>query len=143
MSTRPKRKPRPVRLPITSAEVPNAFGWQMHCSLAALRMAPTREHFDGVAKCLNVVQLAIEHLPKFKDQALRINAGARALNQIAAKVESIEDGAPLKLQPHELGPVELAITAADEIIPRLSITDLNNARIRLQALYVADRAGAA
>jgi hypothetical protein len=140
VSTRPKRRPHwQPRIPITSAEVPNVFGWQMHVSLAALRMSPTREHFDGVARCLNVVQLALESKPKLADLALRINAGARALNQIAAKVEAIDDGAAIPLREHELQPIELAVTAADEAIPRLSVTELNDARLRLQAISAAER----
>lgn len=140
MSTRPKRQPRPVRIPITSREVPMTFGLQMRLSLEALRREPAREHFDGVARCLNVVQVAIEDDARFTDEALRINAGARALNQIAQKVEAIEDGTPLRLHPHELAPVELAINAAEDVIPRLSITSLNDARIRLQAIRLAEKA---
>lgn len=133
MSTRPKRRPRPVRIPITSREVPDTFGWQMHCSLAALRVAPTREHFDGVAICLNVVQLAIAPHAKFANHALRINAGARALNDLARKVVAIENGTPLPLREHELAPIEVAITAADEVIPRLGVNELNEARLELRA----------
>ncbi len=139
MSTRPKRRPRwQPRIPITSAEVPNTFGWQMHCSLAALRVAPTAAHYDGVAICLNVVGLALRHKPRLAAEAERIAAGARTMNQIARKVEAIEQGKALALAPHELGAIELAVAAADQVITSgaLSVTELNEARIELRARRV-------
>jgi len=137
MSTRPKRKPRPVRIPVMP-ETHKVFAYQLHLSMNALRIAPAAEHFDCVGHCLNVIGTAVEHKPRFENVLATINAGARAMNQIAAKVTAIAAGADLKLHEYELRPIELAVTAAEEVVPRLTINELNAARLRVRATALAE-----
>lgn len=120
-------------------ETHRVFAYQLHLSMNALRIAPATEHFDCVGYCLNVIGTALEDQPRFERELACINAGARAMNQIAAKVTAIAQGAELKLYEHELRPIELAVTAADAVVPRLTINALNDARLHVQRVAAAER----
>lgn len=139
MSTRPKRRPKPVRIPMTTG-LHQLFAEQLHISMAALRMAPHRDHFDAVATLLNITVLALEGRSGFAAEARAVSSGARAMNDIQEKVAAIQDGAPVILRKYELRPIELAVSAADAVIARLSVNDIELARRRLATIQAQDAA---
>lgn len=122
------RRPRLVRIPVTSA-LRNEFAQVLHTSLWCLEHAPTEDAFDNLARIFNVVQLALENDAKHQHEARLITGGAAALNQVEAKV-----GAGLKLAPHEVAPIRVGVNTIDQLLGRLSVSDLHEAMLRLDAM---------
>ncbi len=139
MSTRPKRKPRPVRSPVQLATW-RTIALEMHVAAAALRRDPRATHHSTIAANLNTIGLALQAHPRLAEHAERVAAGARTLNQIGPKVRAITEGQALTLAEHELRPIELAVTAADEAVKHLSLEDLIVARLTLRQINARERA---
>ena len=139
MSTRPKRRPRALRVPMMAVTW-QTIATEMHVAMAALRMSPEPRYQSTVASNLNMIALAMQPHPRLAEHAERVAGGARTLNQIADKLLAIAEGQPLKLHEHELRPIELAVSAAEDAVPHLSLTDLIAARLTLRQINARERA---
>lgn len=131
-STKPRHahRPRLVRIPMTKG-LHDQFGMTLHTSFAAMTLAPGRDQFDAIAQIFNVVALAIEDDQRFKLEALILASGASAMNQISAGYDRTGIMRPTDL---ELLPVQNAINVCDWILPRIDVTKLHLANMRLSAI---------
>ena len=77
------------------------------------------EAFDALANIVNMVGLTVQHDPAFLQQYLLINGAARTMNQIGAKVE-----AGIALRDHEIASLTVAVSAIDDILPRIDVARL-------------------
>lgn len=118
-------QPSIPRLPMTSA-LRDRIATHMHGAFAALRLSPNAEAFDSLANIMNMVGLTVQNDPAFRQQYLLINGAARTMNQIGAKVE-----AGLALRDHEIASLTVAVSAIDDILPRIDA-----ARLRINE-YIA------
>ncbi|KCV33709.1 hypothetical protein [Bordetella bronchiseptica] len=106
------------RLPMTGA-LRDRIATHMHGAFAALRLSPSAEAFDALANIVNMVGLTVQHDPAFLQQYLLINGAARTMNQIGAKVE-----AGIALRDHEIASLTVAVSAIDDILPRIDVARL-------------------
>lgn len=125
-------KPRLIKIPMT-AGLHDQFGMALHAAFAALSVAPDRDQFDNIAQYFNVIGLAIEHDARFKDEALILNSGASAMQQIDGGWRRTGVLRPTAL---ELLPVRNAINICDEILPRIDVTRLHLAQVQLANLRI-------
>lgn len=128
MSKRKAYKPKPIRIPMTKA-LYDEFGLQMHMSLATLRTKPCNEAFDALGWIFNVVVTTIERDERFTDSLIHIHSGIRMMNQISNKCTA---GLPLK--DYELACLFSASNVIDEILPRLDITKMHMANLKLRGI---------
>jgi hypothetical protein len=103
--------------------------------LSALEAAPSCASFDALAGVLNVVIVSAR---KMQMGALPYEAVRRlidaiaAMNKISAKIDAVERG-EAKIHPHELLPVKAGALAADEMLPKISLTHLLVSHLTLLA----------
>lgn len=131
-SAKPRKhyRPRTVNIPLVGeGDLHRLIALQLHGSLAALRHSPNIEAFDAIGTLLNVAMLAIERDARFTHEARLIAGGASAMNQIASKIDSVP-----ALREIELRPIEVAVSTFDSILPRLDVSQLHLARVRLRSL---------
>lgn len=105
------------------------FGLQMHMALATLRTKPCVEAFDALGWIFNVVVITIEGDERFTDDLIHIHSGIRMMNQISNKCTA---GIPLK--DYELACLFSAANVIEEILPRLDITKLHMANLKLRGI---------
>lgn len=129
-----KYVPKLVKIPMTRA-LHQELAIHAHAALVTLRYAPSLNAFDSLATLMNVVQIAIDQDERFTHEAMLIRGGAATMSQIMHKVD-----ARLPLQEHELASIEVAVTAMDQIFPRLDVTKLHLSRLSLSAMKQAELA---
>jgi len=130
-TARPRKqyRPRTINIPMVGeGELHRLLALQLHGSLAALRHSPNSDAFDAIAALLNMALLALEHDSRFAHEARLIAGGASAMNQIADKVNAVP-----ALREFELRPIEVAVSTFDAILPRLDISRLHLAQVRLRS----------
>ena len=111
-------RPSIARLPMTGG-LRDLIATHMHGALAALRLCPNAEAFDALANIVNMVGLTVQHDRAFREQYLLINGAARTMNQIGPKCE-----ANLALRGHEIASLAVAVSAIDDILPRIDVARL-------------------
>lgn len=129
ISKRPRkvRRPRLMNIPMTKP-LHDEFALTLHMALANMSLMPSKDHFDAIAQIFNVVGLAIEDDVRFVVEARILNGGASAMNQIS---DAFARSACLRPTNLELLPVQQAANICDRILPRLNVTRLHLARLRL------------
>lgn len=132
-----KYRPRLIRIPVTKT-LHQELAMHAHGALVTLRYAPDPDAFESLATMMNVVQIAIDKDERFVHEAKLIRGGAATMSQIMRKVD-----ARLPLQDHELASIEVAVTAMDQIFPRLDVTKLHLSRLALSRIKQAEAARAA
>lgn len=128
MKPRKSYKPKPIRIPMTKS-LYDEFGLQMHTALASLRLQPTEDQFCALATIINVVSIAIKDDARFDDSRIYINSGINMMNQISNKCAA---GLPLK--DFEMACLTVAVSAVDDILPRLDVTKLHLANLTLKGM---------
>ena len=123
-----------MRIPVTKS-LRDEFAMQLHVSLAALQRWPSEQAWEPLAQIFNVIQIAVRDDPKRSHEALLINSGARALQQIERRACSGRD-----LPEHEIAPIRIAVDAIDRMMGKLDVMQLNAAMIELQAMAAIDHA---
>jgi len=111
-------RPSIARLPMTGG-LRDLIATHMHGALAALRLSPNAEAFDALANIINMVGLTVHKDPKFAQQYGFISGAARTMNQIGPKCE-----ARLALRDHEIASLTVAVSAIDDILPRIDVARL-------------------
>ncbi|MGK0556124.1 hypothetical protein [Bordetella bronchiseptica] len=118
---KPRRKqyrPSIPRLPMTGG-LRDLIATHMHGALAALRLSPNADAFDALANIINMVGLTVHRDPAFAQQYGFISGAARTMNQIGPKCE-----AGLALRDHEIASLTVAVSAIDDILPRIDVARL-------------------
>lgn len=128
MSKRKAYKPRPIRIPMTKTLF-DEFGMQMHTALAALRVAPDEDQFCALAMIMNVVSVAIQDDSRFDEYRIYVNTGISMMNQISNKCTAM-----LPLRDYEIASLTIAVSAIDEMLPRMDVTKLHLANMTLKGL---------
>ena len=119
---------RPLRIPMMDS-TRDEFAMQLHLALEQMRRRPTIDAYDAIGGILNVVQMAIRDEPRFRVEARVITSGAAAMQQFERKV-----GSDLPLRAHEIAPLQAAINAVDELLPRITVTALYQAQVEVRAI---------
>jgi hypothetical protein len=128
MKPRKAYKPKPIRIPM-SKSLYDEFGMQMHTALASLRLNPTEDQFCALATIMNVVSVAIQDDSRFDEYRIYVNTGISMMNQISNKCAA---GLPLKV--FEIASLTIAVSAIDEMLPRMDVTKLHLANMTLKGL---------
>ena len=134
----PRRKAyrkRLVKVPMT-AGLRDLIATHMHGALAALRLAPNAEAFDALADIFNMVSLAIRDDARVSHEAMLVAGGAKTMIQIGSKCE-----AGLALRDHETASLTLAVSAIDDILPRIDVSRLFLSEQLAVAMVAARRIG--
>jgi len=131
-TTKPRKhyRPRTINIPMVGeGDLHRVIALQLHGSLSALRHSPNSDAFDAIGTLLNVAMLAIENDSRFTHEAQLIAGGASSMNQIASKIDAVP-----ALREFELRPIEVAVSTFDAILPRLDVSQLYFAQVRLRSL---------
>lgn len=131
-SSKPRHahRPRLIKIPMM-ASLHNQIALELHAALGALSISPARDQFDAIGQYFNMIGLAVEHDPRFTDEFVIIESGARAMNQIA---DCFDRTGTLQPTYFELLPVRNAVIACDQILPRIDVTKLHVANVKLAAM---------
>ncbi|WP_454674872.1 hypothetical protein [Achromobacter pestifer] len=108
----------------------------MHGALTALRLAPNAEAFDALANIFNMMSLVLRDDARHSHEALLITGGAKTMNQIGSKCE-----AGLALRDHEAASLTVAVSAIDEILPRIDVSRLYLSERLAVAIAISRRSG--
>lgn len=117
MRRRKPYRPKPIHIPMTGLR--DTIALHMHSSLAALAATGDVDSFDSLAGIMNMVGVAIQNDERFTHEFRLVSGGAMALNEVARLVD-----ASVSIGEHHLAPVRVAVTAIDEILPRLDVARL-------------------
>lgn len=120
-------RPSPKRVPVMK-ELHDQIAMGLHMAYSFLERAPDAAAVDQLSEGLGMIGLAIESDARFTDELRQVDSGRRALEQIAAK------GEKLTATPLELMPIMNAVSAADQILPRLDGVKLFKALQKLRVL---------
>jgi hypothetical protein len=131
MKPRKKYRPRMIKIPM-SKNLYDAFGMQMHASLATMRMQPCLEAWDALGWIFNVVCVTIEHDDRFTSEMTQIQQGVEAMNECMTNAEQntmMPDSVTARLT--------VAVSVIDDILPRLDVTKLHWSNIKLKGMICA------
>lgn len=116
--TRPKRRPRIPRVPVTSV-MKDTVGIQMHTQFAVLRVTSCRRAFDCLSGIFNMVALTISSDKQRTDDLRVLSGSMRTMQDAQAKVD-----AEMKLRSDELMSIQNGINIIDSIIGKLDMIKL-------------------
>ena len=127
MKPRKKYRPRMVRIPM-GKNLHDAFGMQMHASLATMRVQPCLEAWDALGWIFNVVCVTIKDDARFTSEMTQIQQGVEAMNECLPCAESNT------MMPYSVtAQLTAAVSVIDDILPRLDVTKLHLANLSLKA----------
>jgi hypothetical protein len=112
-------------------ELHDQIGMGLHTAYAVLERAPDRSALDQLSEGLGMVGLAIDGDERFADSQRQVDSALRALEQIAAK------GDTLTVTAFELAPIRNAVSEVDLLLPRLDGVKLYLGLQKLRALAAA------
>ncbi len=122
-SAKPRRayRPRAVNAPITAGLVQQFKDSFLHAELGLHLRAPTVEHFDAVARILNVVgPCVIRRFGKAHEVSVAIQSAALHMNAAADRARA---GEP-RMRDLELEAVSRAIEAVTAALPYLDVRSI-------------------
>lgn len=140
-SKRPRRsyRPRLVNVPVTAGLV-EMFEECFTLAETGLHLrAPTAEHFDAIATCLNTIgPVALVRFGPKHEYTIAMSSAALAMNAAADRAAARRaDGNPEALErmyDHELGAVSRGLDAARQALPYLDVRALAVQRSRIAAM---------
>jgi hypothetical protein len=120
-SPRKAYKPRPINAPITAGLVDMFQECLMTAETGLHLRAPTTDHYDAIAACLNVIgPVALRRFGSKHADAIAIQSAALAMNAAADRAAAGNG----RMYDHELAAVTRGIEAAKGALPYLDVRSL-------------------
>lgn len=122
--TRPKRRPRIPRVPVTSV-IKDTVGIQMHTALAVLRNAPTRCQYDSLSGIFNMISVARN---RDCDDARILDGAIRTMQAVQKKAD-----AEMRFRDDEISSITQGVLAVERMIGKMDMIKMYEAHQSIQS----------
>ena len=126
-----KRIPKPVRIPIMKSTV-DVFAQELRFGLMTAQLNQfSSKNFDRIAGIINLLMFALEGKIVDKSVEAAIDGAARVMNEVDARYEKF---GTRRMSEYDILAVSAGIEKIEEQLPKLTITELRAAQIKLEML---------